>query len=540
MNLDVTRKSIPEVLSLLAAGEWQVPKFQREFVWSQSQVFGLLTSIFKARPIGMVTAWGQPQGRPQTPPEPLKLRNTQFGDFKQDPAIIKLILDGKQRLTILAIGFGGLQTPDDRYLFSGKWFLDFKANPKTSDTIVVYKKRAQIAQEKLDHIPSCIAQGLLPLDSYSEFNRIAQRIYDKDFYPGGNRPPNEELEERSKNLAEFQTTFSSYQIPVGELPASVGLAEVCEIFEVLNTTGTKVSTFDLIHNMVFGDTEGDFNLRERFRECAESPEKLELLCDEARPEFLCQLVTGCYITGPKPLSRRSTAEKEVLVTSIKGGDLIDTPTEFYETFFKELPVINLYANSLFTDVLRADFRLKEVPYPVGLIAYFAFRWKLDKHLERSEERYSGDELTRIYRAFFWHNALTNRYDQGFLTSFATDLRFLERTLQSLIVLRGSDRWVEEANKSLVKYFGAAYPRRTVDQLQEIVKDGEIRGALKQALVLYLNAEVKIDLVSGSPLNRFTDERNSAVDLHHIFPKQWCKDNRGQYPSRDEPTENRPT
>lgn len=100
MNLDVTRKTIPEVLDLLNQGYYQVPKFQREFVWSQNQVFGLLSSIFRARPIGMITAWKQPQGNPQTEIEPLKIKSSSFKNFEKDPAVVHLVLDGKQRLQL--------------------------------------------------------------------------------------------------------------------------------------------------------------------------------------------------------------------------------------------------------------------------------------------------------------------------------------------------------------------------------------------------------------------------------------------------------
>jgi len=537
MNLDVSRKTIPDVLTLLEDGEWQVPEFQREFIWTQAQVLSLLTSIFEARPIGMITSWVQPQGKPSTQPERLKIKDVAFGKFIQNPAVIKLILDGKQRLTTLAMAFGGLRAPDDRYSFSGSWFLNFSADPRnSSDNIIIYKRISQISSEGLDKTANCIAGGLLRLDQYKEFNLIAQRIFDKTYYPQNKVPSEEMLQKRSTNLAEYLSTFTSFQIPVAELPASVSLAEVCDIFELLNTTGTKVSTFDLIHNLVFGDTKGVFNLREKFKECADSSEKIQLLADESRPEFFCQLVTGCYLSTSVPVGRTPKPGKISKVGSVKGGDLIETPTEFYLKFFDEIAHINSSANAFFNDILRADFRLKEIPYPVSAILYFSLRWKMEKNTPDQEKCFSIDELNSFYRAFFWRNVLTNRYDQGFLTLFSTDLHFITNTLRDLISMRGTDAWFTQANEKLTEYFGSQYPVRSSTQLGEILKDGEIRGAIRQAVILYLYSQTKYDLLTGETLNRFTQDRKLSVDLHHIFPKQWCKNNSGEYAIlREQPT-----
>ena len=79
MSLDTTRKPISEILDLLRRGEWQVPQFQREFIWSPEQVKKLINSFLKSYPIGLITIWKQPQNKPHTPGEPLKLRDN-FGD----------------------------------------------------------------------------------------------------------------------------------------------------------------------------------------------------------------------------------------------------------------------------------------------------------------------------------------------------------------------------------------------------------------------------------------------------------------------------
>lgn len=516
MSLEVTRKPIPDILTLLRKGEWQIPMFQREFIWSKSQVFSLLYSIFASRPIGLVTLWAQPQGTPVTPSEPIKIRNAEYKHFTKDPAVMKLVLDGRQRLTAITMAFGGLTSPDDRYLFSGKWFLNLDEEPD-SEKIIEFKKQKQIGTLQLDSMPNCLAKALIPLDSYLQFGEYNQNIHNEKLYPTKGFPSDEVRARRSQRLSKFYETFMNFDVPIAEIPETVTLPQVCDIFDVLNTTGTKVSTFDIIHNLLYSATAGAFELRRLFASCQGSMPSFGLLCDSARQEFFCQTVTGCYISGPKPTARQG----KDLVASLKGGDLMETPTTFYETFRDNLPKIDTYCSTLFSEVLDGDFRVKEIPYPVSVILYISLHWYSEMHL--TTDRYTTDQLNRVFRAFFWRNALTGRYDQGFLTRFTSDQIALKAVLMKE---RKTPSWVASCNKAVEELFGEQYSALSKARIKQLLLDGEIRGALRQAFSLFLYSRAKTDWLEGTPLNRFSDEKGCSVQLHHIFPQGWCKDNKG--------------
>lgn len=53
MSLEVNRKKIEEILQLLKDGNWQIPEFQRDYVWTQDQVKKLVISILNSYPIGL-------------------------------------------------------------------------------------------------------------------------------------------------------------------------------------------------------------------------------------------------------------------------------------------------------------------------------------------------------------------------------------------------------------------------------------------------------------------------------------------------------
>ena len=58
----VSSVRIPDLLERLLIGEYQVPLFQREFVWSTSDIEQFLLSVIDSRPVGMMTIWEQVDG----------------------------------------------------------------------------------------------------------------------------------------------------------------------------------------------------------------------------------------------------------------------------------------------------------------------------------------------------------------------------------------------------------------------------------------------------------------------------------------------
>ena len=58
-QLDVTSLNVATLLEKLKKRDWQIPHFQRDFIWNVNNVIELIDSIFASRPIGMVTLWEQ-------------------------------------------------------------------------------------------------------------------------------------------------------------------------------------------------------------------------------------------------------------------------------------------------------------------------------------------------------------------------------------------------------------------------------------------------------------------------------------------------
>src|SRR5713226_8160985 len=79
--------TVEEAIELVATGVWDVPDFQREFVWKPSQVCDLADSLWCSYPIGALLLWFNSQR-------------------DADCAGGGLIADGLHRLTSLGLLFG--------------------------------------------------------------------------------------------------------------------------------------------------------------------------------------------------------------------------------------------------------------------------------------------------------------------------------------------------------------------------------------------------------------------------------------------------
>ena len=106
-GIRISDYTVANLVDALRSAIWQVPRFQREFVWDTAGIAGLATSIIDAYPIGMITLWEQ-SDRDPLDMERLSIQDYDaqkkstimryFGEDK-DSSKIYAILDGRQRCT---------------------------------------------------------------------------------------------------------------------------------------------------------------------------------------------------------------------------------------------------------------------------------------------------------------------------------------------------------------------------------------------------------------------------------------------------------
>lgn len=81
---------IQTILDHIDSGHMALPEFQRGYVWNRDQVKGLMHSLYKRYPVGSLLVW-------VTKADAAPAR----GDGELAPGVVKLLLDGQQRITSL-------------------------------------------------------------------------------------------------------------------------------------------------------------------------------------------------------------------------------------------------------------------------------------------------------------------------------------------------------------------------------------------------------------------------------------------------------
>jgi hypothetical protein len=78
--------------------EWAIPDMQRKFVWKDSQIINLLSSIYVGFPVGAILYWEKATASSKAIGKTGKIKASEQLD---------LIIDGQQRLTSLKVIFEG-------------------------------------------------------------------------------------------------------------------------------------------------------------------------------------------------------------------------------------------------------------------------------------------------------------------------------------------------------------------------------------------------------------------------------------------------
>ncbi|HEV2593877.1 MAG TPA: DUF262 domain-containing protein [Sphingomicrobium sp.] len=533
-NLEVSEINVPGLIKKLKTSEWLSPLFQRDFVWSTAAVVSLVNSIIDARPVGMITLWEQEEGG-ALPLEPISIPDWDeaqqrtgdrfFANPKIRPGKFYAILDGRQRSTALAIAFGGLKATSGVYRNAGRYFLDVCAQDDAERVKFITER--ETIKKRLNILKVAVSNGLFPLevenpdDIFDQWMSYLQHIRDPSFYEDGKLPDDTELSRRNSVLKRAFDGIIKTKIATYTVPGTYDLAEICDIFETLNTTGTKVSTVDLIHSNIYSDTatdkRGPILIRDQIDELGEMDGAVGWADSANRPELIAQFAAAMHVAlENKPQARALGGKKDLRIASVKSQDLLALPAEHWRNIFDQKSEFAGLLGGFQQAVAGGLFAMEQCPYPASAAIYLGLRWELfaEAHLVN----WRIDQLDALFRAFFWRNALSRRYDQGFLTQVGTDLIRLKAYLNEAAEDANFDHWRAKANSWLDSYVGPAVDR---DAVLEALTDGKEAGAVKKSTLLLLYARASVDVIDQSVS---ITHGSGNLQLHHIYPKDWCANN----------------
>lgn len=516
----IKEPSLADLIKEADSGVIQLPGFQREFVWDVAKINDLLESLFKERPVGMATSWLQPQSRPHTPPIRFSIKGApdEFGVFFDNPAVISLVLDGRQRITTLLHVFTDKLCPTNAsFTHSNRWFINLDKK-LGEDGSIEYCKVNKLAEKRLDTVTNCISVGKYPLTAWADSVTNTALFYQRTTYPGGSLPDDPIIARRVQCMQEMNRVLTSFKFPVAEISAKFNLSDVCEIFEILNTTGTRVSVFDLIHNTLFAQ---GYDLREIYKEFAKQSPGAQLF-GGFDPVFYSQLVTSIWLARDPNLT--PTGKDGEQLEGIKAKSLLNTPIEAFKHFESSIEdgTVTKCLDALY-DCIGGRFPLSGSPYPASLTLFVA-TWMA---AETDEYR---NRLKLLYRAFFYRNALLKRYTQGYLTKHIDDLKYLHDAIRLNPGVSVKD-WSQNIEPTLDTHFApqgsTESPYLEQDAIKALLLSADtVDGAQSDMITCFLLATQNLDLLDGEPLNPFLRSPDEmSVEIHHLYPQKWLANNK---------------
>ena len=243
--MQTTSYSLGELLRRAKGGTLTIPQFQRQFIWRLSQVKLLIDSMSRSYPIGSLLLLAKS-------PE-LKLSSRCIeAEIAQD-CLDKLestvqangvdeeyyILDGQQRTTSIARVFLNAH-PKKCYYFDLKAMLK-RDTPKETPWIIAQQRGMSSPDRKKNNK---LLRADIILDQEKTDIYATEYIEDSGDFPEYKKDKTAGRRAAAQIKGIFET-IRNYTVPVVIVEPDSGFESVCRIFETINSTGTKLTTFDL-------------------------------------------------------------------------------------------------------------------------------------------------------------------------------------------------------------------------------------------------------------------------------------------------------
>lgn len=204
-----TADRIQELAGRVLSGDIVLPEFQRPFVWKRHQIIELLDSIYRNYPIGSMLVWESRQDlQSKRSIADLKIAN------RSPNYPVNYLLDGQQRLSTVC------------------GVLHWRPGEKTS----VWNVAFDLATKSFFHVDSSIDDLPLhqvPMGRLSDPSEFYKRVF----------PISDEEQKATADI--LFNRFTGYRVPLVTL-GDMSLKDVAPVFERINSTGTRLTIFDLM------------------------------------------------------------------------------------------------------------------------------------------------------------------------------------------------------------------------------------------------------------------------------------------------------
>lgn len=461
--------NLQDAVKNIATGVIQLPEFQRDFKWKQTEQASLLESIQKDYPAGSLLLLevdpiaGIPFAvRPFDGVDTSGLERPRF-----------LVLDGQQRLTTCFKAFSGRHKKwaviDLKALFQA-WKTAGEGKVENFEDYIKFERRPKVHEDEI-----LLTRNFLPFSFIRDRAAFRDRL--ATYRDGLLR--NDDTKEFGafvdRRLEGMLDVFFEYNFPAVQLPHTLDLEAVANVFTKINTSGMRLSAFDLCVAALFPKNISLRTLWDTVRE------------DDAIAAFEDD---GTALLQAVALVAGVSSKKAVLFESVKDVH------------------INQYWNSTVVAMKEAFTSLsaigvtsaKSMPYDVAVSVLSAASQKVPLGGNPNDRATRNDRTAR----FVFHTAFSQRYTEG------------------LDIKR------EDDFKKIVDFFAngthPAFLTENVAWDTEVMLRLSNSGARFKALLAMLNSHNPRDLIVADQIVGLDRDNAEQAEIHHVFPRAFLRSN----------------
>ena len=490
-------------------GVIQLPDFQRSWVWDEDRIKSLIASISRAFPVGALMSLdtGGPVNFKPRPVEgaPPEARHT---------APQSLLLDGQQRMTSLyQVTLRGkvVETETPKRKRVKRWFyIDIaKAIDESVDREEAVIGVPEDRMERKDFGRDITLDLSTPQKEYGALMFPVSQVFDWDSWQDGfndywSGDEHKDVREQFRTFKkEVLENFKMYRVPVIALDRSTSKEAVCVVFEKVNTGGKALDAFELVTAMYAAsghelrkDWYGDEGVKGRHRRFADTLRPADsdagILNGVGNTDFL-QAISLFYTRDRRRIAEQAgKVGKELPAVSGNRQALLDLPLGAYKKYEAQVERGFIQA-AKFLHMLHI-YRIFDLPYQSQIVPLAAILADIGDAWEHEANR---AKLVQWY----WNGVFGELYGSSVETRIAKDFMEVPGWLKG---------GMEPTTVSETMF--------RADRLKTMRM--RLSAAYKGVNALLMKEGAK-DFRSGQKFDH-TVFFGENVDIHHIFPQDWCK------------------
>lgn len=494
MSFGIEKEFLRSLLEEAGKGQLQLPDFQRPWVWDIDHIRSLLATISLGQPAGalMLLQTGGPHLAFK--PRPIEGADTATS------APHRLVLDGQQRLTSLyqtLMRDQPIATRDSRGKpLTGWLYIDMQealAESSDRESCFVFTPPDRVVRAFNREI---IRDLSAPDAEFEHMMFPSYLVFDPTKWQTGFFKHHGVESEAYDVWTKFQNTvlerFKTYLFPVIELKNDNDRASICHVFEKVNTAGVPLTTFELATATYAAE---GFELRKDWNEHRKQMVSASPILKEVTETQFLQAVT-LYATfrANREGIPWSTRNGRVPAVGARRQDMLDLPLDQYRAHAPAVRQGMIDAAKFLHSQHIFDERF--IPYDSQLVPLSAILAVLGWPIK------SMQHFAKL-KQWYWCGVLGELYGGTTETRFSADM-------QQVI------DWVLNHGPEPATIKDAVFSSGRIDELRYR------NSAAYKGIYALLTAEA-LEWLSLQPMQHAT-YFNDKIDIHHIFPRDWCRRN----------------